>query len=62
LLFFVEQAPVAQHNTEPTHVGSVTVGKPSHFLTVAESTKPRSNPETLLAAIIQFFKNNPAAE
>jgi site-specific DNA recombinase len=32
----VDQAPVAQHNIAPTHVGAMTVGKPSHVLHVAE--------------------------
>jgi hypothetical protein len=32
----VDQAPVAQHNIAPTHVGAMTVGKPSHVLQLAE--------------------------
>ncbi len=32
----VEQAPVAQHTTAPTHVGAAAVGKPSHVLHEAE--------------------------
>jgi hypothetical protein len=39
----VDQAPVAQHTTAPTHFGAVTVGKPSHVLTKAVSMGHASN-------------------
>jgi site-specific DNA recombinase len=57
----VDQGPVAQHTNAPSCDGALTVGKPSHVLHEAVRMIPRSNREAMLAAIIQFFKDNPGA-
>jgi hypothetical protein len=61
-LYFVDSGRFAQPNTAPTIVGAVSVGESDHNHNEAESTEPRSNRESLLAAIIRFFRDNPGDE
>jgi len=58
----VDSGRFAQPNAAPTIVGAASVGESDHNHNAAENTERRSNRESLLAAIIRFFRDNPGNE
>ena len=61
-MYLVDSGRFAQPNTAPTIAGAVSVGEADHNHNEAEDVKRRSNRESLLAAIKQFFRDNPGVE
>jgi hypothetical protein len=55
-----ENGRLAQSPAAPPIRGAACVGKSAHVFTLAESMIPRSNAQTLLDDLKNFFRDNPA--
>jgi len=58
----VDSGRFAQPNTALEISSAVSVGESDHNHNEAAQVEPRSNREALLAAIKQFFRDNPGVE
>ena len=58
----VDSGRFARETTAPVHTGAAVVGETDQKFNQAANVEPRSNSETLLAAIREFFRENPVAE
>jgi hypothetical protein len=62
ILHFVDSGRFAQHTAAPEISGAATVGETNQNRNEAAQVKPRSNRESLLASIREFFQNNPGLD